>query len=80
MTANNMSLLRLAYPYNWIFFSLQIAFYLLAIFGERAKRLPFGKWLYIPAFLVNSNKAALFGLVRFLTGKQTTLWTRVQRR
>jgi hypothetical protein len=39
-----------------------------------------GKILYLPAYLVHSNLAALFGLYRFLAGKQTTNWQRVPRR
>ena len=79
-TAENFLLLKLAPPYNWVILIMQIVFYLLALFGEQVENLPFGKWLYIPAFLVNSNKAALLGLARFITGKQTTLWKRAQRR
>jgi len=29
---------------------------------------------------VNGNRAALIGLYRFLTGRHTSLWRRVQRR
>lgn len=78
-SAENVIFLELAFPYNWIIFILQVIFYLLALFGEKIKNLPLGKWHYIPAFLFNSNKAALLGLVRFLSGRQTTQWKRVRR-
>lgn len=78
-SAENFLLLKLAFPYNWIIFMLQISFYLLALFGEKINKMPLGRWHYIPAFLLNSNKAALYGLLRFLTGKQTTQWKRVRR-
>ena len=71
---------RLGFPFQWIFLALQLIFYVLAGIGERLKKLPFGNLLYLPAFLVNSNLAAVYGLFRFLTGKQSTRWTRVQRR
>jgi cellulose synthase/poly-beta-1,6-N-acetylglucosamine synthase-like glycosyltransferase len=39
-----------------------------------------GKALYVPAYLVSSNLAALVGLYRFLAHKQSTRWQRVPRR
>ena len=67
-------------PFNLIALSLQFTFYLLAWIGSKThlKGLP-GKILYLPTFLVNSNKAALIGLFRFLTGRQTVLWQQVRR-
>ena len=60
---------------------IQILFYLAAGIGNTVT-LPgkLGKLVYLPTFLVNSNWAALLGLVRFLRGQQTTQWQRVQRR
>jgi cellulose synthase/poly-beta-1,6-N-acetylglucosamine synthase-like glycosyltransferase len=70
-------------PVNWIFLIAQLGFYTLALVGNRLAsitndRLPL--WLYLPTFLVNSNVAALIGLARFLTGRQTTAWQRARRR
>jgi hypothetical protein len=59
----------------------QLLFYALAWLGSRVERGgKVGKVLYLPTFLVNSNLAAVIGLYRFLRGRQTTLWERVQRR
>lgn len=68
-------------PTHWVMLGLQASFYTLAWLGNRVER--DGKWgklLYLPTFLVNSNGAAVIGLYRFLRGRQTTLWERVQRR
>lgn len=74
-------LARLAHPFNVIMLALQALFYALAWLGGRSEpRGRLGKVLYIPAFLVNGNRAALIGLYRFLTGRHTSLWRRVQRR
>lgn len=63
-----------------ILLGLQIGFYLLAALGQwRQWGSLMGKMLYLPTFLVNSNWAALVGLARFLTKRQTTLWQRAQR-
>jgi poly-beta-1,6-N-acetyl-D-glucosamine synthase len=71
----------LATPFNWIIFGLEILLYLLAFLGGVFKgRGMFGKLLYIPTFLVNSNLSAILGLYSFLTGKQTSMWQRVRRR
>ncbi|MEM7116462.1 MAG: glycosyltransferase family 2 protein [Chloroflexota bacterium] len=60
---------------------LQIIFYSLAWVGQNLRpRGILGMMLYLPTFMVNSNTAALVGLYRFLTGKQSTLWKRVARR
>ena len=74
-------LLAMAPPLSWTALWLQLGFYGMALAGARlegkASRL---KLLYIPTFLVNSNWAGLIGLVGFLSGRQTTLWARAQRR
>lgn len=56
-------------------------FYLAAFIGNRVT-LPgkLGKLFYLPTFLLNSNWAALLGLLRFLRGRQSTQWQRVRRR
>jgi biofilm PGA synthesis N-glycosyltransferase PgaC len=74
-------LLTLASPFNWGMFTLQIMFYLLAVTGQFLEKRNTG-WLrvfYVPTFLLNSNWAALMGMVRFFTGKQTTLWTKTSK-
>lgn len=74
-------LFHLAPPVNWILLTLQIVFYALACLsriGVKARGIP-GRILYLPLFLINSNMAALIGLFRFLTKRQSTRWTRVRR-
>ena len=72
---------RSAAAFNWLALAGQIAFYGFAWLGGRSRgKGKFGKILYIPHFLVNSNWAAFLGLYRFLTGQQSTLWQRVERR
>jgi hypothetical protein len=74
------SFFLLSTPFNWIFFALQISFYLMAWIGNKLKPAgKIGKIFYLPTFLVNSNLAALQGFVRFFNGNQTALWKRVQR-
>ncbi len=72
--------LVLAFPYNWIFFAVQGMFYLLAFVGgkRRLSGVP-GKLLYLPAFLINSNVAALRGLAGYLTHRQTVVWKKALR-
>lgn len=72
--------LFLSPPIGAILFVLQLSFYLLAWFGMKIK--PgglIGKIIYLPTFLVNSNYAALLGLIRYMSGKQTVLWKKVSR-
>jgi poly-beta-1,6-N-acetyl-D-glucosamine synthase len=58
-----------------------VLFYLLAGLGSLFKGEGLlARLLYLPTFLVNSNMAALLGLVRYLRGSQTALWTKVSRR
>ena len=74
-------LLYLHSPFGIIFLVLQVIFYLLAWLGKRWHPGGFlGKLLYIPTFLVNSNLAALYGLINYVTGKQTVVWKRASRR
>lgn len=76
------SILHLSPPFGWLVLLSQLLFYGLAWIGNRqTERAGIGgRLLYLPAFLVNSNLAAVVGLYRFLTKSQTTLWQRVQRR
>ena len=74
-------LLSLSLPFNWLFFILQIVFYLLAWLGAQvAYTGSLGKLLYLPTFLVNSNYAALLGFYKYVTGKSTVIWEKVPRR
>lgn len=80
-TNANKSILRLTQPFAWLFLILQIVFYGLAWLGNNTSLDgKVGKILYLPTFLVNSNYAALIGLYRMITKRQTTLWQRAQRR
>lgn len=71
-------------PWGTIFLALQIIFYALASVGARLQKgegqSRLTRALYLPAFLVNSNLAALKGFLRFLRGGQGHLWERIQRR
>ena len=68
----------------WILWLLQLGFYGLALVGSWLKeKYPLGgilKILYLPAFLVNSNLAAVSGLLLFLSGRQSNLWDKATRR
>jgi biofilm PGA synthesis N-glycosyltransferase PgaC len=73
--------LYLVRPYNFFFLAGEILVLVLAFLGGSLKdRGVFGKVLYIPTFLVNSNMAAVLGLYSFFTGRQTSLWKRARRR
>jgi poly-beta-1,6-N-acetyl-D-glucosamine synthase len=72
--------LVLSPPYAVLFLTIQILFYLSAAAGMRLQDTRIGKAFYLPAFLVQSNWAALIGLGRFLTGQQSPLWERIPRR
>jgi poly-beta-1,6-N-acetyl-D-glucosamine synthase len=66
-----------------IFLALQIIFYATALVGNLLARKTNYKlpvYLYLPTFLFNSNFAAVIGLYRFLTRRQSTLWQRATRR
>lgn len=72
-------------PFGRFFLFLQTLFYGLALLGnsqpqQGKKEDKLSKILYLPTFLVNSNVAALTGIYRALTKKQSTLWQRAQRR
>jgi biofilm PGA synthesis N-glycosyltransferase PgaC len=74
-------LLRLAAPYGWIALACQVIFYVAALLpraGVRPAGIA-GKLLYLPSFLVDSNVAALMGMIRFATGRQSAQWRRVRR-
>ena len=64
---------------RWLL-AVQGTFYTLALLGPRlGLQGTAAKLLYLPTFLVNSNLAAVLGLVRFVSGRQTTLWQRAKR-
>jgi len=70
----------LSRPYDIIFFLMQILFYSIAVLGAIFKPANGAfKFMYIPTFLVTSNIAALVGLYRFLSTKQTVLWKKAAR-
>ncbi|MEW6406135.1 MAG: hypothetical protein AB1649_30490, partial [Chloroflexota bacterium] len=77
-------LFYLSPPLGQIILLLQVLFYLLAWLGSRlanqkeTSRL--ARILYLPAFLTNSNFAALKGFFQFIRGKQSHVWERAQRR
>jgi cellulose synthase/poly-beta-1,6-N-acetylglucosamine synthase-like glycosyltransferase len=77
-------LLILSKPFSIILLSLQGLFYALAWIGRNAgnhgEQNKLLRLFYLPAFLTNSNLAALMGFFRFLRGGQSQLWERVQRR
>ncbi len=77
-TDKESSLYHLTSPFSQLFLILQLLFYMLAFLPVERKGV-IGKLLYLPTFLVNSNKAALIGLYRFVTKRQSTLWKRVPR-
>ena len=71
---------HIKFPLNWILMFLQCLFYLLAFIGNHTKLDGLtGKLLYVPTFLFNSNLAAMTGLYRFLSKKQTVIWKRLKR-
>jgi cellulose synthase/poly-beta-1,6-N-acetylglucosamine synthase-like glycosyltransferase len=75
------SLLRLSGVYGQLVFGFQVLFYLLAWIGGRMKsRGLLSKLMYVPTFLVNSNFAALLGLFKYATGRQSVVWQRAARR
>lgn len=77
---NSPAWLTLKPPINGILLTLQALFYLLALIGNRFKLTgSAGKFLYMPAYLVASNYAALLGLFRYISGRQTALWKKVSR-
>jgi cellulose synthase/poly-beta-1,6-N-acetylglucosamine synthase-like glycosyltransferase len=72
---------RIAPRWPRVLLAGQSLFYLAALVGNTVT-LPgkLGKLLYLPTFLVNSNGAALLGLLRYLRGAQRVQWQRAQRR
>ncbi len=79
--SRNHPLFELAHPFNWIMLALQGLFYSLALTGNRIKhKQAIGRLLYLPTFLFNSNIAAIIGLWRYLSKRQTPVWKRAERR
>jgi biofilm PGA synthesis N-glycosyltransferase PgaC len=81
LQSNAFPLIFLTPPFNWIIFSLQAAFYLLAVSGKMLEKRNTGwlRILYVPTFLFNSNLAALIGMARFFSGRQNTLWAKTSK-
>ncbi len=78
VTAPDGGLLGLAPPWGIAALSTQAAFYVTAMAGPWLER-HIGRVAYLPRFLVDSNIAALRGLWRHLTGRQSALWVRADR-
>lgn len=75
------SWLTLGAPFNAVLLVAQLAFYAAALAGNVWHFSgALGKLVYLPTFLLNSNFAAVIGLVRFVTGRQSVRWERVRRR
>jgi len=69
-----------SYFYYLILLLLQIFFYAVAVLGNRVKFRGFwGKIIYLPTYLVNSNMAILRGFYGYMSKKQTNVWERVRR-
>jgi hypothetical protein len=57
-----------------------VVFYGVAAYGLRMRRgQPMPKWVSLPYHFCAMNLAALFGLFRYLSGRQTTLWSKARR-
>lgn len=66
-------------PFGNILLGLQFVFYLAAFLGRGRKyKSRIGRLMYLPTFLLNSNLAALLGLYRYLSSRQTVLWKQVR--
>lgn len=65
----------------WLLLVAQGLFYLWALLGSRLEQAhgPL-RLLYLPTYMVNSNRAALAGFIRFIRGDQSLLWRPVVRR
>jgi cellulose synthase/poly-beta-1,6-N-acetylglucosamine synthase-like glycosyltransferase len=78
------SLFSLGYPFGLAFLIIQVLFYISAWFGtlmtEHGDQSKIARLFYLPAFLTNSNFAALKGFIQFLRGSPTHIWDRIQRR
>jgi hypothetical protein len=83
-----LNLLAALIPGTWrpfwiVMLTLQGLFYLLAFAGDklanRGKKSKLLRLLYLPTFLLNSNLAALQGMVKFLRGGQYHIWERIKR-
>ena len=78
--ATRMTLLNLAYPFNWFFFISQLVFYTIGLSGNFVK-FPgrIGKILYLPTFLINSNYALVCGIKDYFRKKDAFIWDKVRR-
>lgn len=66
-------------PFGNILLGLQVIFYLAAMLGRGKKyKSRIGRLMYLPTFLLNSNLAALLGLYRYLSSRQTVMWKQVR--
>lgn len=69
-----------AFTYHLLLMA-QVIFYLLALFGLIMERQQLRiKVLFIPYYFCVMNYAVIAGIVRYITGKQSAIWEKVQRR
>lgn len=77
------NLFLLGRPYSGIFLGIQLVFYILAltgnIFPQRERQNRFINLLYLPTFLTNSNLAALKGFNKYIRGRNTHIWEKIER-
>ena len=75
------TLFDLTPPYGALALIAQILFYFFAWLGSRiGNHSQIGRLLYLSTFFVNSNYAAVLGLIRYLSGRQQVQWKRIRRR
>lgn len=67
-------------PFYYLFFFLQILFYLMAVAGwyVENRKLRF-KLLFVPYYFVLVNYAAIRGIFRYIRGKQSASWEKSKR-
>jgi len=75
------SFLFLRPPWGWILFISQVVFYALIFTAERIKLpKPINSTMHLFYYLVQNNLASLEGMTRHLTGTQTPVWKKANRR
>jgi len=70
-------------PWSAYLLGLQVLLYGLSVLGSpsmgEGRKSRLSRLLYLPTFLVNSNLAAIQGLMMYLRGGQIHKWERIQR-
>jgi cellulose synthase/poly-beta-1,6-N-acetylglucosamine synthase-like glycosyltransferase len=72
-------LFSLGAPAMRVLLALQLSGYAAAALGYGLRSRPGGRCFYVPYYFCVMNLAAAFGLVRFLSGSQSILWTKARR-